>query len=134
MLKKDADDFELNFFEGVVRERPNYVEALVPLAHVYTRLGFHEKSLEIDKRLAGLCKHDPVIHYNLACSYSLLGQLPQSLTALKKAVRLGFQDLRYIEKDQDLKNLCTYRPFLRWMETVKASQFTKMLGKIQERS
>jgi len=102
----------------VVRQRPDYIDALVPLAHAYTCLGLYEKGLEIDKRLAGLCKNDPVIHYNLACSYSLLGKTAKSFAALKKAVRLGFRDFRHIGKDSDLKNLRDHSPFRAWFDAL----------------
>jgi len=113
MKSKDAD-FEIAFLEGVVNQRPNYIDALVPLSHAYTRRGLYEKGLEIDKRLAGLCKNDPIIHYNLACSYSLLGKAAKSLLALKKAVRLGFADLEHIRTDADLKCLRDHAPFEKW--------------------
>lgn len=114
MKSKDLD-FEIAFLEGVVNHRPNYVDALVPLSHAYTRRGLYEKGLEIDKRLAGLCKDDPIVHYNLACSYALLGKIPGSFAALKKAVQLGFMDFRHIEADVDLKNLRGYEPFRAWL-------------------
>lgn len=116
MKSKDLD-FEINFLEGVVNHRPNYIDALVPLSHAYTRRGFYEKGLEIDKRLAGLCKDDPIIHYNLACSYALLGKTPKSFMALKKAVRLGFSDFEHIKTDVDLKVLREHKPFQVWFSS-----------------
>ena len=72
-MKSNDLDFEISFLEGVLKHRPNYIDALAPLAEAYTRRGFFEKGLEIDKRLAFLCQDDPVVHYNLACSYVLSG-------------------------------------------------------------
>ena len=113
-MKTNDRDFETVFLEGVVDRRPNYIDALVPLSHAYTRQGLYEKGLEIDKRLAGLCKDDPIIHYNLACSYALLGKISRALTALKKSVRLGFRDLEHIKTDADLASLREYTPFQKW--------------------
>lgn len=117
MKSKDLD-FEISFLEGVIRRRPNYVDALAPLAEAYTRRGWHEKGLEIDKRLAFLCREDPVVHYNLACSYALSGYPAKSLTALKRAVRLGFRDMTHLRTDADLKGLREYPPFQKWFSTV----------------
>ena len=114
MKSKDLD-FEISFLEGVLKHRPNYIDALAPLAEAYTRGGFFEKGLEIDKRLAFLCKDDPVVHYNLACSYTLSGYTAKALTALKRAVRLGFWDLEHLHKDPDLKPLRDYPPFQKWL-------------------
>ena len=108
---KDQMNFEISFYEGVVRQKPNYVEALIPLAEAYTRKGLHEKGLEIDRRLARILKDDPVVHYNLACSYALLEKKAESLKALRRAIRLGYCDLEHLKNDSDLKCLHTEPAF-----------------------
>ena len=102
MKKKD---FEIRFYEHLLEEQPNFVNVLISLGDAYTRKGFYEEGLSIDQKLARLKSKDPVIHYNLACSLSLLGKLNQSLQALKKAVLLGYDEFAYILKDADLKNI-----------------------------
>jgi len=72
MEKVTSLDFDIKFFEAIVRDRPDYVDALIPLGEAYTKKGLHQKGLVIDERLARLKKRDPIIHYNLACSYALL--------------------------------------------------------------
>ena len=104
-MKTNPVDFEISFYEGVVRQKPNYVEALIPLAEAYTRKGLHQKGLAIDRRLANLCKDDPVIHYNLACSLALVGKKPESLAALRTAIRLGYSDFKHMRHDADLQSL-----------------------------
>ena len=93
------------FYEGVLKERPDYVEALIPLAEAYTRSGFYEDGLKIDRRLSRLCAEDPVVHYNLACSLALVGKKTDALIALRKAIRLGYSDFIHMRKDRDLKSL-----------------------------
>jgi hypothetical protein len=117
-VKSNNLDFEISFLEGVLKHRPNYIDALAPLAEAYTRRGFFKKGLEIDKRLAFLCQDDPVVHYNLACSYVLSGYTAKALAALKRSVRLGFEDLGHLKKDPDLKPLCEYAPFQKWFLTL----------------
>ena len=46
---------------------------------------------------------DPIVHYNLACSYSLLKMADFCLEALKKAIGLGYYDFDFINKDPDLE-------------------------------
>lgn len=116
-MKLNDPDFEISFLEGVLKHRPNYIDALAPLAEAYTLRGLFEKGLEIDKRLAYLCKDDPVVYYNLACSYVLSGYTAKALTALKRAVKLGFSDLAHLKKDPDLKPLRDYAPFQKWLAT-----------------
>ena len=105
MKQKETPDFELNFFEGLAKKNPNFVDALVPLAEAYTRRGFYDKGLQIDKRLARLRKDDPIIHYNLACSLALLSHKDQAFTALKRAIELGYSDFEYLKRDSDLRSL-----------------------------
>lgn len=110
---KEADDldFEIAFFEGLVKQNPKHIEALLPLAEAYTRKGFYEKGLEIDKRLAELCKEDPSVYYNLACSLALTGKKKGAITALRRALRLGYLDFNHLRKDPDLKALHGERDF-----------------------
>ncbi len=107
MKPKDPDelDFEITFYERIVSERPDYVEALIPLAEAYTRKKLYDKGLQVDKRLSQLLKSDPTVHYNLACSYALVGNKKDAIRALKHAIELGYMDFNHLRKDQDLKSL-----------------------------
>lgn len=98
-------DFEISFFEKLVREKPDYIDGLIPLAEAYTKKGLYEKGLAIDKRLAALRREDPIVHYNLACSYALLAKKKDAIKALKQSLRLGYNDFDHMKKDPDLKNL-----------------------------
>ena len=104
-MKEGASDFELTFFERLVKNNPNFIDALIPLAEVYTRKGMYDKGLQIDKRLACLKKEDPIIHYNLACSFALVGEKDDAFTSLERAIKLGYRDFDHMQKDSDLKIL-----------------------------
>src|SRR5262249_57460006 len=64
-------DVKIRFMEGVVRRDPRYVEALQILGDHYTQRGRFDHSLKVDKRLSRLEPRNPLVYYNLACSYSL---------------------------------------------------------------
>ncbi len=98
-------DFEINFYENILKERPDFIGALISLGDAYTRCGFYQEGLTVDRKLANLKPNDPVIHYNFACSLSLTGKPKEALKELKKAVLLGYDDFSYILKDADLKSL-----------------------------
>ncbi len=102
---KDNLDFEIRFFEDLLKDSPDYLDALIPLAEAYTRKGWHQKGLNADLRIAALRPRDPVAHYNLACSYALLRRNTDALPALEKALALGYTDLKHLEKDADLAGL-----------------------------
>jgi len=106
MQKHDNNNqFEIEFYQKLVEEKPDYVDALIPLAHAYTKIGQHKKGLEIDQRLAELKPEDPIIFYNLACSYSLSGQCENAIKALGRAIELGYNDAKYMLDDPDLDNI-----------------------------
>jgi len=105
--KKDLKtlSFEISFYEGIIKENPNFLDALKVLGNAYTRYGLYEKGLKIDLRLIKLRPMDPITHYNLACSYSLLGNVEQALISLEKSLKLGYSDMKFIKQDPDLENL-----------------------------
>jgi len=98
-------EFEIAFYEKLLRAYPDFVDVLIPLGDAYTRGGFYEKGLGIDLRLTALRGQDPLSWYNLACSYSLLTRLDEALEALRRALELGYGDLDALQKDPDLLNL-----------------------------
>ena len=103
-LKTD-DEFEIWFLEGILEIYPAYTECLMFLGNSYTANGMYEKGLAVDVKLSKLKPCDPVVHYNLACSYSLLGSVNKALESLGKAIDLGYNDIEHLESDSDLDGL-----------------------------
>ena len=95
-------DIEIEFIEGVVRRAPGFIEALQILGDDYTRRGRFSDGLKLDEQLARLRPDDPLVHYNLACSYSLTGQIAAAAAALHRALDLGYRDFKWLAKDPDL--------------------------------
>ncbi len=56
-------------------------------------------------KLINLRPDEPLVGYNLACSYSLLGRFKQALESLGKAIDLGYNDIHHLEDDSDLDSL-----------------------------
>lgn len=104
MIGEIADqlEFEIRFYERLLKEKPDYVDALIPLAHAYTEKGDYEKGLAADLRLAALCPEDATVYYNLACSYSVLKDAGKAMQALETSFRLGYCDFKHMMEDQDL--------------------------------
>ena len=89
--------------EAVVTADPENLPALRALAELYTRVGQYERGLELDLRLTRLSPSDPVAWYNTGCSYSLLGDMRQSLESLRQALSRGYRDIEFMERDPDLE-------------------------------
>jgi tetratricopeptide (TPR) repeat protein len=98
-------DVQIQFMEGVVRRDPRYVEALQLLGDTYTKRGRYNEGLTVDERLARLEPENPLVFYNLACSYSLTDQCDHAADAIEKALELGYQDFKWLAKDPDLQKL-----------------------------
>jgi tetratricopeptide (TPR) repeat protein len=102
MSEKDLD-FEISFYERLLEKKPDFIEALIVLGDSYSKKGWFEKGLEVDKKLVTLRPDDPVIHYNLACDYSLLKAPKLSFHSLEKALQLGYDDFEFMSEDPDLQ-------------------------------
>jgi Flp pilus assembly protein TadD len=117
-------DFEIQFLEGVVKTSPDFIEALINLGDLYTKKGFFEKGLAVDVNLSRLRPGDPMILYNLACSYSLVNDLEKAFEVMKKAIQNGYRDIDFLEQDDDLVNLRKFPPFEDFLVKIK----TKVLS------
>ncbi len=98
-------DIKISFLEGLVRRDPRYVEALQILGDHYTQRGKYDDSLKIDQRLSALEPRNPLVFYNLACSYSLNGNLDRAAASLERALILGYRDFKWLARDPDLQPL-----------------------------
>lgn len=119
-FKKNDDEFLIWFLEGVLEKYPDYHECLMHLGSIYTTKGMYEKGLDVDFKLVKLKPTDPLVHYNLACSYSLLGKVDSAISTLKEAMDLGYRDVEHIERDRDLINIRPDKRYKELIETLKA--------------
>jgi len=97
--------WEIGFYEDILGRNPNYVEVLMLLGGLYTSSRMYAEGLRVDRRLAALQQDDPIVHYNLACSYALLNQAHKAFEALDKAIQLGYRDVAHLSEDEDLNNI-----------------------------
>ena len=98
-------DVEISFLEGLAKRDPEYIEALQLLGDDYTKRGRFAEGLTVDEQLSRLLPEDSMVFYNLACSFSLTDRIDDSITALKKAVQLGYDDTKWMDKDPDLNKI-----------------------------
>ena len=105
LFDEAAARFEAGLFELALESNPDDLEILLALGSAYSRLGEVRKSLEVDLRLVDARPDEPIFHYNLACSYSLVGRLDSAFASLRDAIKLGYDDLEHLTRDRDLDNL-----------------------------
>src|SRR5437867_11544492 len=98
-------DIKIMFMEGIVRRDPRYVEALQILGDHYTQRGRFDHSLKVDQQLSRLEPRNPLVFYNLACSYALNSEFDLAAAALDRALALGYRDFRWLARYPDLRRL-----------------------------
>lgn len=124
-FKMSGDDFFIWFLVGVLEKNPNYYEGLMHLGNIYTEKGMYEEGLGIDLKLAKLKPTDDLVHYNLACSYSLLGNIDEAINTLRKAIVLGYKDVEHLERDRDLASIRSDERYAELVKKLKAGGVRK---------
>lgn len=104
-LPAETLDFEIEFYEKLLKESPDETTILIALGNAYTERGLYERGLSVDKKLVSLNQREPVFYYNLACSFSLLLKKKKAVKALGKALGFGYRDFEHITVDSDLDNI-----------------------------
>lgn len=117
-------DFEIRFYESILKESPDFIETIMALADLYTKKGLYREGLLLDEKLARMRPDDPVIFYNLACSYSLLNEHSLALSAIKRAIDLGYDDFEHLHADPDLANLMADEQFCQYLKDVQRKRKT----------
>jgi tetratricopeptide (TPR) repeat protein len=108
----DELDFEIDFFEQILRRQPNYLNVLRVIGELLSRKGLYDRTLEIDRRLVSLRPSDGIARYNLACSLARQGDLLLAVGELSNALELGYDDFAHLEVDPDLDALRELPEFL----------------------
>lgn len=101
----DSPEFQINFFESVLKKVPDYIEVIEILGCLYTDIGQIDNGLKMDLKAVKLMPLNPTSHYNLACSQALKGQTLKAIESLKKSIALGYDDLEWMLQDDDLISL-----------------------------
>src|SRR3954471_13427247 len=100
MAKRETHDpeFEIRFYESVLRRAPRYVAVVEILGGLYTRQGRIAEGLKMDRKLVKLQPANPTAHYNLACSLALSKRKSAALRELRHAVKLGYSDFDWMQQ------------------------------------
>ncbi len=115
----DKFEFEIDFFESILRKDTNNIEVIEILGELYTRIKRYSEGLKLDRKLVRLKPENPTAHYNLACSYALLERRADAVRSLKDAIEKGYNDFKWMMQDQDLKGLHNYTKFKQILEEHK---------------
>jgi serine/threonine protein kinase/Tfp pilus assembly protein PilF len=74
-------------------------------ATVAANIGDREAATDYARRALTINPDDPLLLYNIACMYALLGNPNEALSCLEKAVDKGYGQKDWVEHDSDLNSL-----------------------------
>ncbi len=104
-MAKPDNEFQIKFYEGILRHNPGDREVIELLGSLYTKEGRIDEGLRMDRKLVRLAPQSPIAHYNLACSLALKRRKADAMRALRRAVEMGYRDLDWLREDPDLASL-----------------------------
>lgn len=84
---------------------PHDGRALYMGAIIHAHSGNHRLGREWAERAAAADPEEPLVLYNVACTYAVLGEADHAIECLKRAVELGGTWRDWIENDPDLNSL-----------------------------
>jgi len=112
-------EFEMRFYESVLRRNPAYSDVVEILGGLYTKHGRIAAGLKMDRKLVKLQPANATAHYNLACSLALSKRKADALRSLRHAIELGYRDFDWMQQDPDLEVLKDHPDFLALLEQLK---------------
>ncbi|MDA0691840.1 MAG: tetratricopeptide repeat protein [Nitrospinae bacterium] len=113
------EDAEKNY-QKALRHNREFQETYINLSTTYFRAKKFDEALKTLQELEQINASNPLLHYNLACYYSLTNQPEASLDALKNAVGFGYKNFQEIQTDPDLESLRTKAGFKAWFLSIQS--------------
>ena len=114
-----------NFQEAIVnykmalRHDPDNASFYINLSTAYMKEQKFDKAQETLMTLEGKAPKHLLLHYNLACYYSLINDTDASKKSLEQGAALGFKNFKNIQTDPDLANLRNTSGFQKWLNNLK---------------
>jgi TolB-like protein/Tfp pilus assembly protein PilF len=100
-----AAERTLELAESHLQRRPNDVRAVYMGAGALAELGRKDEAAQWAERALAIEPDEPSVFYNVACTYSRLGEVTAAIDTLEKALQAGFVNRAWIENDSDLDPL-----------------------------
>ncbi len=116
---KSDPEFEIAFYESVLRRDASYSDVIELLGGLYTKQGRIADGLKMDRRLVKLQPDNATAHYNLACSLALVRRKRDALRSLQQAITLGYRDYDWMLQDPDLDELKKHPEFVTLLAQLK---------------
>ena len=117
---REARANSLRVIEHHLEFHPDDVRAIYMGAHALCETGDRARSLEWAAHALALDPEEASVLYNLACTYSLLGEEDKALDCLDNAFQHGFGHRDWFEKDPDFAPIRSHPRFQMLMQRLSA--------------
>ena len=95
----------LRIVENRLELNPEDVRACSLKAIYLAKLGESEGALEFARRSLAIDPNDPMLLYNVASTYSLVGEADEALSCLERAIDRGFGHREWLDNDPDFASI-----------------------------
>ena len=100
-------------------EHPDDTRAIYLMAGAMAKLGDKSGAIELAERAMQLEPGDPSVLYNVACSFSLVGEIDRALDCLESASLPSMANLAWVENDPDFDPLSGHPRFEAILDTLR---------------
>ena len=104
-LKQNKPEEAIRNYKMALHHNKFFEEAYINLSTAYLRKKNFILSAKNLDTLESINPKHPLLHYNYACYYSLLGNIPEGIKSLSLAISYGFKNYQNLEIDSDIDNL-----------------------------
>jgi tetratricopeptide (TPR) repeat protein len=104
-LEQNKTEEAIKNYKMALHHNKNFEEAYINLSTAYLKKKNFNLSLKTLNTLDSINSKHPLLHYNLSCYYSLLGNIPKGIESLKDAISYGFKNHHILKTDPDIENL-----------------------------
>ena len=104
-LKQNNFEKAISNYKMALHHNKNFEEAYINLSTAYLGKKQFKSSLKTLNTLESINPRHPLLHYNFACYYALLGNITMGIESLKQAISNGFKNHRILKTDPDIESL-----------------------------
>ena len=105
LLKQSNFEEAISNYKMALHHNKDFEESYINISTAYLRTKQFDLALKYLNILKSINPSHPLLHYNLACYYSLLGKTAMGMEALKEAIQNGFNDQEMLKNDPDIEKL-----------------------------
>jgi len=98
-------DFEIEFYEAILKRNPEQTEALAALAANLRKKQRYKESLRLEEQRRQLRPHDPRCLVDTARCFARLGQPEWAMKLLEEAAQKRYRGLAQLLREEDFAGL-----------------------------